>query len=236
MVHARVVRPPSGGAKLLDADTTSVSRMPGVLSVIRDGNYLAVVAREEFQAVQAMRRLAKLARWQEQSLLPPQDQLEAYLKGLEADDAVVIDQRSSVVGAGSRTFEAKFTRAYQCHGSIGPSCALALFDRGTLTVWTHTQGVFPDRSAIAEMLHMPEHAVRCIHVEGSGCYGHNGADDAAADAALIAHALPGMPIRVQWMREQEHLDEPYGPAMVTKARAVINAQGLIGGVALRVME
>jgi nicotinate dehydrogenase subunit B len=227
MVHARVVRPPSSGAKLLDADTSAVSRMPGVLSVIRDGDYLAVVAREEFQAVQAMRGLARLARWQEQALLPSQSQLEAYLIGLEADDAVVIDQRSPVASAGTRTLEAKFTRAYQCHGSIGPSCALALFDQGTLTVWTHTQGVFPDRSAIAEMLRMPEPAVRCIHVEGSGCYGHNGADDAAADAALLARALPGTPIRVQWMREQEHINEPYGPAMVTNARAVINAEGLI---------
>jgi nicotinate dehydrogenase subunit B len=227
MVHARVVRPPSSGAKLLDADTTAISRMPGVLSVIRDGDYLAVVAREEFQAVQAMRGLAKLVRWQEQPLLPLQSQLEAYLKGLEADDAVVIEQGSPVASAGSRTLEAKFTRAYQCHGSIGPSCELALFDQGTLTVWTHTQGVFPDRTAIAEMLHLPENAVRCIHVEGSGCYGHNGADDAAADAALLAHALPGTPIRVQWMREQEHIDEPYGRALVTNARAVINAAGLI---------
>ena len=227
MAHARVVRPPSTGAKLLDADTAAISRMPGVVSVIRDGNYLAVVAREEFQAVQAMRSLAKLASWQERPLLPSQDRLEAYLVGLDADDAVVIDQRSSEANPGIRTLEGRFTRAYQCHGSIGPSCALALFDQGALTVWTHTQGVFPDRTALAEMLHMPEHAVRCIHVEGSGCYGHNGADDAAADAALLARALPGTPIRVQWMREQEHLDEPYGPAMVTNARAVINAEGLI---------
>jgi nicotinate dehydrogenase subunit B len=227
MLHARVVRPPSSGATLLSADTAPVSAMPGVLSVIRNGNYLAVVAREEFQAVQAMRSLAKLARWQEQPRLPPQSQLETFLVGLDADDAVVIEQRAPVAGAGSRTLEATFTRAYQCHGSIGPSCALAWFDQGTLTVWTHTQGVFPDRSAIAEMLHMPEDAVRCIHVEGSGCYGHNGADDAAADAALLARALPGTPVRVQWMREQEHIDEPYGPAMVTHASAVINAEGLI---------
>jgi nicotinate dehydrogenase subunit B len=227
MVHARVVRPPSNGATLLNADTATVSRMPGVLSVVRDGNYLAVIAREEFQAVQAMRGLAGLARWQEQPLLPPQSQLEAYLLGLEADDAVVIEQRSTVASANARTLEAKFTRAYQCHGSIGPSCALALFSQGTMTVWTHTQGVFPDRAAIAEMLGMPEQAVRCIHVEGSGCYGHNGADDAAADAALLARALPDTPIRVQWMREQEHVDEPYGPAMVTHARAVLNAEGVI---------
>ncbi len=227
MVHARVIRPPSNGATLLDADTTAVSQLPGVISVFRDGNYLAVIAKEEFQAVQAMRGLAKLARWQEAPLLPPQAELESYLVGLEAEDAVVIDQRSTRASAASRTFEAKYTRAYQCHGSIGPSCAVGLFTQGKMTVWSHTQGVFPDRKAIAEMLALAESAVHCIHVEGSGCYGHNGADDAAADAALLARALPDTPVRVQWMREQEHGDEPYGPAMVTRAKAVINAAGRI---------
>ena len=227
MVHARVIRPPSNGATLLDADTTTVSHLPGVISVFRDGNYLAVIAKEEFQAVQAMRGLAKLARWQEAPLLPPQAELESYLVGLEAEDAVVIDQRSTRASAASRTFEAKYTRAYQCHGSIGPSCAIGLFTHGKMTVWSHTQGVFPDRKAIAEMLALAESAVHCIHVEGSGCYGHNGADDAAADAALLARALPDTPVRVQWMREQEHGDEPYGPAMVTRAKAVINDAGRI---------
>ena len=96
-----------------------------------------------------------------------------------------------------------------------------------MTVWTHTQGVYPDRQGIAEMLRMPPASVRLIHVEGSGCYGHNGADDAAADAALIARALPGRPVRVQWMREQEHAWEPFGPAMVTKLKASLDGNGKI---------
>lgn len=199
--------------------------MPGVLSVVQDGNFLAVVAREEFQSVQAMRQLGTLAHWSEQALLPPQNRLVDYLLGLPSDDAVVIDQAGGP--SGSHTLEATFTREYQCHGSIGPSCAVAVFDQGAMTIWTHTQGVYPDRSAIAEMLGMPKDAVRCIHVEGSGCYGHNGADDVAADAALLAHRMPGTPVRVQWMREQEHLNEPYGPAMVSKVRAVINSDGKI---------
>ena len=227
MVHARVVRPPSTGAKLLEVDVDSVSGMPGVLKVVRDGDYLAVVAREEFQAVQAMRSLASLSHWYQRSVLPDQSNLASYLTGLKADDAVVIEERSVGLSPDARVLEARYTRAYQCHGSVGPSCALAQLSEGLLTVWTHTQGVFPDRKAIAEMLHLPEASVRCIHVEGSGCYGHNGADDAAADAALLACALPGFPVRVQWMREQEHLNEPYGPAMVTAARAALNAQGLI---------
>src|SRR5207245_9266189 len=105
---------------------------------------------------------------------------------------------------GKQTIEATYKRPYQAHGSIGPSCAVAQFVDGAMTVWTHTQGVYPDRQGIAEMLRMPSASVRCIHVEGSGCYGHNGADDAAADPALIARALPGRPVGVQWMREQEH--------------------------------
>ena len=96
-----------------------------------------------------------------------------------------------------------------------------------MTVWTHTQGVYPDRAGIAEMLRVPPASVRLIHVEGSGCYGHNGADDAAADAALIARAMPGVPVRVQWMREQEHAWEPFGPAMVTKLKASLDGNGAI---------
>ena len=96
-----------------------------------------------------------------------------------------------------------------------------------MTVWTHTQGVYPDRAGIAEMLRVPPASVRLIHVEGSGCYGHNGADDAAADAALIARAMPGIPVRVQWMREQEHAWEPFGPAMVTKLKASLDGNGAI---------
>jgi CO/xanthine dehydrogenase Mo-binding subunit len=100
---------------------------------------------------------------------------------------------------------------------------------GALTVWSHTQGVYPDREAIAEMLGMPLGKVRVVHMEGAGCYGHNGADDAAADAALIARAVPGRPVRVQWMREQEHAWEPYGPAMLMKLRASLSADGRIEG-------
>ena len=97
------------------------------------------------------------------------------------------------------------------HGAIGPSCARGAVRRRGLTVWTHTQGVYPLRDALAELLRLPKEQVRCIHVEGSGCYGHNGADDVAGDAALIARAMPGQPIRVQWMREDENTTEPSRP-------------------------
>jgi CO/xanthine dehydrogenase Mo-binding subunit len=113
------------------------------------------------------------------------------------------------------------------HGSVGPSCAVAQLVDGTMQVWTHSQGVYPLRASLAQLLRMPPDKVRCIHVPGSGCYGHNGADDVAGDAALIARAVPGKPIRVQWMREDEHQHEPYGPAMVAEVEGALDASGQI---------
>jgi CO/xanthine dehydrogenase Mo-binding subunit len=226
MVHARVVRPPSYGAILTGVDTASIEKMPGVLKVVRDGSFLAVVSEREFQAIKAMRALAATAKWQEKPSLPKQADLPAVITGLAAQDIAVLN-RGQPGSANANRIEATYTRPYQSHGSIGPSCAVARSDGSGVTVWTHTQGVFPDRQAIAEMLRMPENQVHCIHVEGSGCYGHNGADDAAGDAALISRALPGRPVRVQWMREQEHGWEPYGPAMVTKVSAALDANGNI---------
>jgi CO/xanthine dehydrogenase Mo-binding subunit len=226
MVHARVVRPPSYGAQLTDCDTSTVEKLPGVVKVIRDGNFLAVAAKKEFQSIKAMNALSAAAKWKETASLPKQYDLLGVLTSLPSQDLTIFE-RSNPSAIGQKTLEATYTRPYQAHGSIGPSCAVAQFIDGAMTVWTHTQGVYPDRQAIAEMLRMPPASVRCIHVEGSGCYGHNGADDAAADAALIARALPGTPVRVQWMREQEHAWEPFGPAMVTKLKASLDGSGAI---------
>ncbi len=226
MVHARIVRPPSYGAELTDCDTAAVEKMPGVIRVVRDSNFLAVVAAKEFQAIKAMAALSAAAKWRETARLPKQDDLLRVLTSLPSQDSTIYEQ-SNPSAIGQKTVEATYTRPYQSHGSIGPSCAVAQSADGAMTVWTHTQGVYPDRQAIAEMLRVPPASVRLIHVEGSGCYGHNGADDAAADAALIARALPGVPVRVQWMREQEQAWEPFGPAMVTKLKASLDGNGAI---------
>jgi nicotinate dehydrogenase subunit B len=228
MVHARIVRPPGYGAQLIDCDTSAIEKMPGVVKVVRDGNFLAVVASQEFLAVKAMNALAAAAKWKETAQLPKQDDLANVLTRLPSQDSTIFE-RSNAAAVGAKTIEASYTRPYQSHGSIGPSCAVAQFTDGAMTVWTHTQGVYPDRAGIAQMLKMPPASVRLIHVEGSGCYGHNGADDAAADAALIARAMPGVSVRVQWMREQEHAWEPYGPAMVTKLKASLDEAGMIAG-------
>ena len=225
MLHARAVHAPRGAA-LRRVDTDAIARMPGVVQIVREGSYLAVVAEREWQAVKAWRALSAAAEWETPAKLPVQGSIHDTLMGLPAREIEVL-RWSAAAGAPATRISARYTRPYLMHGSIGPSCAVALFEDGDMTVWTHTQGVFPQRAALAELLRLPPERVRCIQVEGSGCYGHNGADDVAADAALIARAMPGRPIRVQWMREQENLEEPYGPAMVAQAEAALDTDGRI---------
>ncbi len=225
MVHARVLRPPSYGARLRALDTAQAARMPGVLKVMRDGSFVALVAEGEFQAISAVRALAKAAQWDEHATLPESKEIYQKIRTLPSQDSVIHENGKS--GSGAAMLEAEYLRPYQMHASIGPSCAVALYRDEALTVWTHSQGVYPLRAALAEMTGMPGERIRCIHMEGAGCYGHNAADDAAADAALVARAVPGRPVRVQWMREDEHGWEPYGPAMVSRARGRVSAEGTV---------
>ena len=154
MVHARVVRPPSYGAQLTECDISAVEKLPGVVKVIRNGNFLAVVASKEFQAIKAMRALSAAAKWQETPGLPKQDDLPRMLTSLPSKDTTIFE-RNDPSAVGHKTLEATYTRPYQSHGSIGPSCAVAQSVNDAMTVWTHTQGVYPDRQGIAEMLRVP---------------------------------------------------------------------------------
>ncbi|HWE07249.1 MAG TPA: molybdopterin cofactor-binding domain-containing protein, partial [Rhizomicrobium sp.] len=226
MVHARVVRPPGYGARLVSADIDAAARMPGVLKLVRQGSYLAIVAAREWEAIQAARALHASAKWTPPLPLPDQARLHATLEQFHAENVRVYETRAAAAPS-VRTLKARYTRPYIMHGAIGPSCAVARFENKALTVWTHSQGVFPLSRALSELLHMPQEAIRCIHMEGAGCYGHNGADDAAADAALIARELPGKPVRVQWMRDDEHRWEPYGPAMIVETSASLGADGRV---------
>jgi nicotinate dehydrogenase subunit B len=226
MLHARVVRPPSYEARLVGVDTVAIEKMSGVKKVMVDGRFLAVVADDEFRAIKAMEALGAAATWQEAASLPERARISEYLKGLPKRVYTIRDDKA-VAGVAVKTLEAEYTRPYHMHASIGPSCAVASFTDGQMTVWSHAQGMFPLRQAVSELLKLPLDKVRCIHAAGAGCYGHNGADDAAADAALIAFAVPGVPIRLQWMREQEHTWEPYGAAMVMKVKASLDSDGRI---------
>jgi CO/xanthine dehydrogenase Mo-binding subunit/aerobic-type carbon monoxide dehydrogenase small subunit (CoxS/CutS family) len=233
MVHGRVVRPPGYDARLVSVDSSAVIGMPGVIRVVRDGNFLAVIAEREEQAVQAMEALQAAATWENATDLPPQDTLYEVLLG-QADQAQLVVDGTPVEGPippveapveATHTLAATYCRPYHSHASLGPSAAVALLDEGALTVWTHSQGVYPVRSGIALVLGMPEEDVRCVHVDGPGCYGHNGADDVALDAALLARAVPGRPVSVQWTRADENAWEPYGAATLIRMQGSLDPDG-----------
>jgi nicotinate dehydrogenase subunit B len=226
MVHGRVVRPPRYGSKLDSVDEAAAKAIKGVVAIVRDGSFLGVVAEREEQAIKARDALIKSAKWTPGPELPDPARIFEVIKSLPSKDATIGVKQGPVL-ASARVLEAVYTKPYMAHGSIGPSCAVAEFKDGKMTVWTHSQGVFPLRGELVKALKMPANAIRCVHAEGAGCYGHNGADDVAVDAALLARAVPGRPVRLQWMRDDEFKWEPYGPAMVMRAKAALGSDGKI---------
>jgi nicotinate dehydrogenase subunit B len=225
MLFGRVVRPPAPRARLGSADVPAVRAMPGVVAVVRDGSFLGLAAEREEQAIAASRALRKNASWEQAGDLPPSGPaLFEHLRRAPSKDDVV-SEKSEAAPPAVKTLQASFTRPFQAHASIGPSCAVAQWQDGKLRVWTHSQGVFPLRGALAKALKTPEADITVMHREGSGCYGHNGADDVALDAALVARATAGRPVKLQWMREDEFGWEPYGSAMVVDLRAGLDEKG-----------
>jgi len=233
MVHGRVVRPPNYGAKLVSFDEAAVSKMPGVIKVVRDGSYLAVIAEREEQAISAMIGLKRSATWESDTVLPAQGSLMAYMKSLPRKTYLVKNSASiadpvppiDIPDNAAKTLTATYFRPYHMHAAIGPSAGVAQLIDGKLTVWSHNQGPFPLRQAVAHVLGMDIGAVRVIHRDGPGCYGHNGADDAGFDAAMLASRVPGRPVAVKWMREDENAWEPYGPAMIMDTQASLDNEG-----------
>ncbi len=226
MVFGRVVRPPSYKAELVSFDEAAVRKLPGVIAIVRDGNFLGIAAEREEQAIKAREAARKSVVWKETSNLPPAGKpLYDQLKNMAAETTVVNEKTAAVKENATKTLTATYTRPFQAHASIGPSCAVAQMQDGKLTVWTHSQGVFPLRKDLAKALKLSEDRITAIHVEGSGCYGHNGADDVALDVALIARATSGRPVKLQWMRDDEFAWEPYGSAMAINVRAGLNAKG-----------
>ncbi len=233
MVHGRIVRPPGYGARLISVDEEAVMRMPAVIQVVRDGSFLAVVAEREEQAVQAMDELRKVATWEDGTTLPPQETLFEYLLS-QHDRAYLVVDGTPVRGPippiktpseAAQTLTATYYRPFHMHASPGPSAAVAQLVDGKLTVWTHSQGVYPLRAALAHVLGMDEDDIHILHVGGPGCYGHNGADDVALDAALLARAVPGRPVSLKWTRADENIWEPYGPATLFEMQASLDADG-----------
>jgi len=226
MLHARVVRPPAYQAKLLGYDEQAVkASVPALEKIVVNGSFLGVIAPGEYLAIQAQQALAKNARWSDAPPLAGGDALPAYLATLPVRSENVITKGQRINS--SPSLQARYFKPYTMHGATGPSCAVALYDKGQLHVWTHSQGVYPLQGALADMLDLPAERIHVTGVPGSGCYGHNGADDVAAEAALFAMALPARHVRLQWSRQDEHGWEPYGSAMLMDAAATLDAGGRI---------
>jgi nicotinate dehydrogenase subunit B len=231
MLFGQVVRPPNHSARLQSVNLSRVEKMPGVVKVVRNGSFLGVIAKREAQAQAAAQALQSNCEWQVPQNLPGTQEMQAWLLQTKPDVIIPTKKQARANSASANTpvarvVEAQYYRPYHMHGSIGTSAAMATLGAdGILTVQTHSQSVFQTGEAIAKMLGLPLDKVRMQHTQGSGCYGHNMADDAAADAALLAMQVPGQSVRLQYSREQEHAWEPYGSAMVMKTKASLDAQG-----------
>jgi nicotinate dehydrogenase subunit B len=226
MVHARVIRPPAIGAKLVSVDESSIKDFAGA-SVVRIKDFLAVVASDEWTAIRAARALR--AQWSEWSGLPEQGKLIATLRadpGITDEVLVTRGQPEASGREGAKTLTASYFWPMQSHGSIGPSCAVADVNADAATVWTASQGTHGNRNTFARFLGLPRDKVRLIYLDGAGCYGMNGHEDAAADAAILSRAV-GRPVRVQWSREDELGFDPKGPPQLLDISGTVGPDGRI---------
>lgn len=222
-LHGRVVRPPVAGAVLTGVDPDAAT---GALTVVREGDFLGVVAEREEVAVRAAAALAASARW-DVPATPDVTDVRAWLRETAAEHTVVVDEAGPAADTVVAEVRASYSRPFLAHASIAPSCGVAVWTDGMVRVWSHTQGVHPLRRAIAQALARSPEDVVVQHVEGAGCYGHNGADDAAFDAVLLARAVPGRPVQVVWSRADELGAAPFGPAMVADLAAGLDAGGCV---------
>ena len=229
MLHGRVVRPPTITSKPASIDESSVKNISGLVKVVQEGSFLGVVCQTEWSAIKAAKALR--VTWSEpQTKMPAgRDEVFTYLQNTKSlRDQVTVNrgEPESALSKASKTYEATYRWPFQMHGMMGPSCAVADVGKDRATIYSGTQGSFETRTSVAEMLGFPETNVRLLWREASGSYGRMGADDVSEDAALLSRAV-GKPVRVQWMRADEHGWEPKGPAQLDLLRAGIDDQGKI---------
>lgn len=225
LCHARVLRPPSPQAHLISLDDAAAMALPGVIAVVRDGSFVGVVAEREECAGKALDLLRTAARWREVASLPDAGELADWLTRQPSETSVVAEHRPAAQPQAVRTLRGRFSRPFIAHASIAPSAALARWDDGRLEIWSHSQGIYNLRRDVAMALRMRVEHIVVHHVEGAGCYGHNGADDVAFDAALLARAVPGRALKLQWSRADELSWAPFGAAMTIEVEADLDADG-----------
>ncbi|WP_339758038.1 xanthine dehydrogenase family protein molybdopterin-binding subunit [Algoriphagus aquimarinus] len=229
MVHARVLRPAGYQSKLVKVDDSGLSTaISGIIKTVVNGSFVGVITDREYQAVKAEAYLRKHSEWTPTPSFPKQETLFAHLKSIaEKPQSIRNEGDITTLPNGTDSFKASYTKPYLKHGSIGPACGIAMYDGEILHIWSHSQGIYPMRRAIAAMLKMEQEKLHVIAVPGAGCFGHSTADDAAADAAILALSYPGKHIRVQWSRQDEHTWDPYGTVMIMELEASLDANGKI---------
>ena len=226
MLHARVIRPPAIGARLQSVDESSIRGIPGV-RVVRAESFLAVLSADEWAAVRAARELK--AAWGESETLPGSSDLERHLRAsvVERDEAIVNrGDVTTALPAAAKQLSATYYWPFQSHASLGPSCAVAEVRDDSATVWSSAQGTHGLRNTLARTFGIGLEKLRVIYMDGAGSYGTNGTDDVAADAVFLSKTI-GQPVRVQWMRGDEHGWDPKGPPQLLDLRGGLDAQGRI---------
>jgi CO/xanthine dehydrogenase Mo-binding subunit len=227
MLHGRVLRPENARAKLVELKEDGARSVAGFVAILRDGSFAGVVAETEHAAETALDALRKDATWSDGEPLPDENDLANFLKAQPRESTVIGEKTAASPGPIARTIRRQYTRPYIAHASIAPSCAIAQWTGDRVHVWTHSQGVYLLRADLALVLKLAVEHITVEHMEGAGCYGHNAADDVALDAVLLAKAAGGRPVRVQWSRQGEMSDAPFGAAMAIEIEADLDAQGEI---------
>ena len=230
MLHARVLRPGAVGASLLSFDDSAAKKIDGFVRTVRKGDFIAVLAKTEWGAIKAMR--AVRTQWGAAEPLPEQATVFDHWRSLKVakEDVTqnVGDARAALAAVANpaRKIKARYDFAVQTHASLGPSCAVADFQGGQLTVWSASQATHSLVTEIAPIVGLAPEKIRIVYLEGSGCYGRNGHEDASADAALLA-VLTGQPVRVQWMRDDEMARSPKSPPRSIDLEAGLDDAGNI---------
>ena len=236
MLHGRMVRPPYAGidagpfvgSSLIAVDEASVRDIPGLVAVVRIGDFVGVVAEREENAIKAAAQLK--VSWKPVPVMPDLGDLQTALRANPSTPRTLIDKGDvdAAIAAATRPMARTYVWPYQMHGSIGPSCAVADYKNGAIRVWSGTQNPHILRSDLALLLERPESEIEVIRMEAAGCYGRNCADDVTADALLLSRAV-GRPVRVQLTREQEHAWEPKGTGQLMDVNGGLNADGSVAG-------
>ena len=236
MLHGRVVRPPYAGVdagpfvgtSLIAIDEASVQDIPGLVAVVRIGDFVGVVAEREENAVRAAAQLK--VGWKSTPTLPDLGDLETALRSNPSSPRILIDRGdvNEAIAAAAKPMRRTYLWPYQMHGSIGPSCAVADYREGQIRVWSGTQNPHLLRADLALLVERPEAEIDLIRLEAAGCYGRNCADDVTADALLLSRAVR-RPVRVQLTREQEHAWEPKGAAQLMDVNGGLNDDGSVAG-------